>query len=71
MREQREFLREKNAADIAEADLSLFLLDSNYFTDHNSAAYINHVIGIRELTGCRKLRSGHFQTVFYFFFVEL
>lgn len=35
-------------ADILVADLSLFLLDANYFTDNNSAAYINHISDFRE-----------------------
>lgn len=38
----------KKEAYIPVADLSLFLLNANYFTDNNSAAYINHVGDFRE-----------------------
>lgn len=38
----------KKEAETPVADLSLSLLDANYFTDDNSAAYINHVTDLTE-----------------------
>lgn len=40
------------------ADLSLFVLHANYFTDNNLAAYRNHVRDFRENVG-DKLRDDH------------